>query len=123
MNRREVEQALRALKDAGDSAGCIKVLRGLGDHGLEPTTVQYNICISSMSKNWRGALDLLNEMESKGIHADTVSFSSAISVCGRAGASRFASFYFPSTIESPVRAAAVENNAYFFAGRAMRTCA
>ena len=69
MSRREVDQALRAFKEAGNTAGCMSVLRGLEDHGVVANVRQYTTLISTMSRHgdWRVALDMLREMERKGV--------------------------------------------------------
>ena len=52
----------------------MSVLRGLEDHGIVADVRQYTTVISVMSKHgdWRRALDMLREMERKGIVADTI---------------------------------------------------
>ena len=69
----EVDQALRAFKEAGNTAGCMSVLRGLEVHGVVANVRQYTTVISAMSRHgdWRGAQELAREMESKGVEADT----------------------------------------------------
>ena len=81
MSSREVDQALRAFKEAGNTAGCISVPRGLEDHGVVANVRQYTTVISTMSRrgDWRGALDMLREMERKGVEANTYTYNSLIS--------------------------------------------
>ena len=83
MSRREVDQALRAFKEAGDTAGCMSVLRGLEDHDIVADFHPFHHCDIGESKHghWRGALDMLREMQRKGIVADTFTYSALISAC------------------------------------------
>jgi len=73
------------------------LLDHMKDTGLKVNTITYNSAIAALSKAarnsaeditvllWEKALDLIQDMEEKGVRRDSFTFSSAISTCGSAG--------------------------------------
>ena len=85
MSRREVDQALRAFKEAGNTGGVYECAEGPGGprhrRGCSPT---YH-CDIGVVETRRLARGTLREMERKGIVANTITYSALISACEKGG--------------------------------------
>ena len=69
--------AINAFKMRGDLDGCLRVLSYLDRAGITATVYHYNpvIAATATRKEWRKAIDLLNEMEGKPIVPDTSTYA------------------------------------------------
>ena len=65
--------AINAFKMRGDLDGCLRVLSYLDRVGITATAYHYSPAIAATArcKDWRKAMGLLKEMESKGIIVNT----------------------------------------------------
>ena len=119
---RHCAAAIAACDKGGAWEMALKLLLRMDGRGVPPNTVAYNSAISACARaaQWRAALALLERMTpapspslgaqggaqggGQGAMANTVSYNSAISACGRGGAWEAALRLAPSMEGGGVRA-------------------